>query len=101
MLNKPFIIEEAGFGHELPGDRVDQIRRDMDRWFGFGASGYMQWGYMPVSGDIGDGDDDSGMDRKWNGGHFDGLFNLYRDRAAVLKAQARSITPVQPWRHNP
>ncbi len=96
VLEKPFIIEEAGFGKARPGDRVEQIRRDMDRWFGFGASGYMQWGFMPVNGDIGDGDDDSGMDRKWHGGHFDALFNLYRDRAAALQAQADAITPVQP-----
>ncbi|HHW87999.1 MAG TPA: hypothetical protein GX400_17560 [Chloroflexi bacterium] len=95
-LEKPFIIEEAGFGRERPGDRVEQIRRDMDRWFGFGASGYMQWGFMPVNGDIGDGDDDSGMDRKWHGGHFDALFNLYRERAAALQTQADAITPAPP-----
>jgi hypothetical protein len=96
VLNKPFIVEEAGFGRAKPGDRVEQIRRDMDRWFGFGASGYMQWGYMPVEGDIGDGDDDAGMDRKWHGGHYEGLFHLYRERAAALQAQADSITPVRP-----
>ena len=95
-LEKPFIVEEAGFGREKPGDRVEQIRRDMDRWFGFGARGYMQWGFMPVQGDIGDGDDDSGMDRKWHGGHFDALFDLYRTRAAVLQAEADAITPVRP-----
>jgi len=95
-LNKPFIVEEAGFGKAKPGDRVQQIRDDMDRWFGFGASGYMQWGFMPVNGDIGDGDDDSGMDRKWNGGHFDALFNLYRERAAALQADADRIQPPRP-----
>ncbi|HAJ35986.1 MAG TPA: hypothetical protein DCL15_09860, partial [Chloroflexi bacterium] len=59
-------------------------------------SGYMQWGFMPVNGDIGDGDDDSGMDRKWHGGHFDALFNLYRERAAALQTQADAITPAPP-----
>ena len=96
VLDKPFIVEEAGFGKAKPGDRVQQIRTDMDRWFGFGASGYMQWGFMPVNGDIGDGDDDSGMDRKWNGGHFDALFNLYRERAAALQAEADRIQPPRP-----
>ncbi|MFN8441235.1 MAG: NBR1-Ig-like domain-containing protein [Caldilineaceae bacterium] len=99
-LNKPFIIEEAGFGNARPGNRVDQVRADMDRWFGFGASGYMQWGFMPVGNDIGDGDTDSGMDRQWHAGDFDGLFNLYRERAAQLKAEtdqlSRPTQPVQP-----
>jgi len=94
-LNKPFIVEEAGFGKGCPGDRVDLTRRDMDHWFGLGARGYMQWGYMPVQGDIGDGDDDAGMDRKWHGHDFQGLFQLYRDRAATLQAQTESLTPPQ------
>lgn len=97
VLNKPFIIEEAGFGGKCPGNRVEQIGRDMARWFGFGASGYMQWGFMPVNGDIGDGDDDSGMDRKWHGGDFDGLWNLYRQRAEQLAAECAALPrPAQP-----
>lgn len=96
-LNKPFIIEEAGYGKARPGNRVEQVRRDMDRWFGLGASGYMQWGFMPVDGDIGDGDDDAGMDRKFHGHDFDGLFQLYRARAEALQAQADSLgEPEQP-----
>ncbi len=90
-LDKPFIIEEAGFGRACPGDRVELTRRDMDHWFGLGARGYMQWGYMPVDGDIGDGDDDAGMDRKWHGHDFQGLFQLYRERAAALQGQADSL----------
>jgi len=87
-LNKPFIVEEAGFGKEKPGDRVDLTRRDMDRWFGLGARGYMQWGFMPIFGDNGDGDDDSGMDRKFHGDDYDGLFALYRDKAHALAAES-------------
>ncbi len=87
-LNKPFIVEEAGFGRDCPGDRVELTRRDMDHWFGLGARGYMQWGYMPVAGDIGDGDDDAGMDRKWHGHDFEGLFQLYHERASVIQAEA-------------
>ncbi|MCX6049792.1 MAG: carboxypeptidase regulatory-like domain-containing protein [Chloroflexi bacterium] len=101
VLNKPFIIEEAGFGQHYAGVRVEQTRRDMDRWFGFGASGYMQWGFMPVGGDIGDGDTDSGMDRQWHGNDFDELFTLYRERATALKAQVDSLPqPIQPLRPN-
>ncbi|HRA64563.1 MAG TPA: carboxypeptidase-like regulatory domain-containing protein [Caldilinea sp.] len=96
VLEKPFLIEEAGFGHAKPGDRVELTRRDMDRWFGFGACGYLPWGFMPTTFDIGDGDDDAGMDRVFHGGDYDGLFSLYRERAAVLAAQADSITPVRP-----
>jgi len=95
-LEKPFIIEEAGFGRERPGDRVVQTRHDMDRWFGFGASGYMPWGFMPTTFDIGDGDQDSGMDRVFHHGDYDRLFTLYRERAAALQAQADLITPVKP-----
>jgi murein DD-endopeptidase MepM/ murein hydrolase activator NlpD len=95
-LNKPFIVEEAGFGKGCPGDRVALTRQDMDRWFGLGASGYMQWGFMPVPGDIGDGDDDAGMDRKWHGHDFDGLFALYQERAATLHAQAEQLQLAPP-----
>lgn len=96
VLEKPFIIEEAGFGHAKPGDRVELTRRDMDRWFGFGACGYMPWGFMPTTFDIGDGDNDAGLDRAFHGGDYDGLFTLYRERAAGLAAQADNITPVRP-----
>ncbi len=96
-LNKPFIIEEAGYGKARPGNRVEQVRRDMDRWFGLGASGYMQWGFMPTQWDIGDGDDDAGMDRAFHGQDFDGLFQLYRERAATLQSQADNLgEPEQP-----
>lgn len=95
VLEKPFIIEEAGFGHARPGDRVELTHRDMDRWFGFGASGYMPWGFMPTTFDIGDGDQDSGMDRVFHGGDYERIFNLFRDRAAALQAQADAITPVK------
>ena len=96
-LEKPFIIEEAGFGSACPGDRVTLVREDMARWFGFGASGYMQWGFMPVGGDIGDGDTDSGMDRQWHNGDFEGLFNLYRERAGQLADECNRLPrPPQP-----
>lgn len=96
VLAKPFIIEEAGFGRAKPGDRVELTRRDMARWFGFGASGYMPWGFMPTPFDIGDGDQDAGMDRVFHGGDYDRLFSLFRERAAVLQAQADAMTPVKP-----
>lgn len=96
VLEKPFIIEEAGFGRERPGDRVLQTHHDMARWFGFGASGYMPWGFMPTPFDIGDGDQDSGMDRVFHGGDYARLFALFRERAAALGAQARRISPARP-----
>ncbi len=92
-LNKPFIVEEAGFDEEKPGDRVELTRNDMARWFGHGASGYMPWGFMPTSADMQDGDKKCGMDRIWHGHDFDGLFNLYREQAAALKTQADQISP--------
>lgn len=100
-LNKPFIVEEAGFGKGRPGDRVDQTRRDMDYWFSRGARGYMQWGFMPIFGDNGDGDDDAGMDRKFHGNDYDGLFALYRDRANALASESAAAPRPAPGRPAP
>ena len=81
-LDKPFIIEEAGFDAPHGEDRSPKVAADMDKWFGRGASGYMQWGFM-ATGDNGDGDRLSGMDRVFHS-DWDALFDLYRQRAHAL-----------------
>jgi hypothetical protein len=79
-LGLPFIVEEAGFS----GDgRSGSVSGDMDKWFGRGASSYMQWGFMATGSDNGDGDRNVGMDRVFHS-DWDALFAVYRDRAAVL-----------------
>lgn len=101
-LNMPFIIEEAGFDMGFEGgDRVRLTREDMDRWFNGGAKGYMPWGFMATHNDIGDGDGKSGMDRTLSGHNdWDGLFNLYKERANQLAGQRRPVS-VPPKRVKP
>jgi mannan endo-1,4-beta-mannosidase len=94
-LNKPFIVEEAGFDAGPGENRGDRVRNDMDEWFKRGAQGYMQWGFLATDFDNGDGDAMSGMDRgtvriekdgqKVVAHHdWDNLFNEYRNRASQL-----------------
>jgi len=72
-LNMPFIIEEASFDpNHFPGDRSPYVRAGMEYWFGLGASGYMEWGFIVDA----DNDDD---DNDW-----DQLFRVYRDYADRL-----------------
>ena len=81
VLGKPFVVEEVGFSQ---GDRPARTRTAMDRWFGRGTSGYMQWGFMATSGDIGDGDERYGMDRVWHEYDWEELREVYIERAASL-----------------
>ncbi len=87
-LHKPFIVEEAGYGNRFLENHDEKnrsvlTRQDMDRWFGLAARGYMPWGFMATSNDIGDGDADSGLDKTLHG-DWDELFNLLRERANEL-----------------
>lgn len=81
-LNMPFIVEEAGFDAPRGVDRSPKVAADMDKWFGLGARGYMQWGFMATQ-DNGDGDRLSGMDRVFHS-DWDALTQLYHSRAQVL-----------------
>lgn len=90
-LNMPYIVEEAGFDTGFAGgDRAQLIRQDMDRWFGRGAKGYMQWGFMATHNDMGDGDGRSGMDRSLHN-DWDALYAAYQERAAHLTGQRLTI----------
>ena len=90
-LNMPFVVEEAGFDTGFKGgDRARLIREDMNYWFNRGASGYMQWGFMATSNDMGDGDGRSGMDRTLHS-DWDALFTTYRDRANQLNSQRHAV----------
>ena len=101
LLGMPYIVEEAGFGNKYGHDRSGHIQRDMDHWFGAGdgARGYMQWGFMATSNDIGDGDRDSGMDRVLHH-DWDALFALYRTRAGDWPATGLK-SPCRPGRSSP
>jgi len=81
VLGKPLIVEEAGFAH---GNRALRVRNDMDRWFGRGARGYMQWGFMATPQDNGDGDVQYGMDRTLHAEDWEKLRKVYSERAASL-----------------
>ena len=86
QLNKPFIVEEAGYGLKFGGDRSPKAREDMAFWFSKGARGYMPWGFMATNQDIGDGDRDSGLDRSLHS-DWEPLFHLFRSQAETLAQQ--------------
>lgn len=86
-LKKPFLVEEAGFDAAREDNRTERIRQDMKTMFERGARGYMQWGFMAGS-DNNDGDKDRGMDHALHS-DWDGLFNVYKDRAFRLQQEVR------------
>ena len=95
-LDKPFIIEEAGYGRHYGSDRSAQTRADMAFWFDKGCRGYMPWGFMATAHDIGDGDRDAGLDRALHG-DWDALFALYRSHAETLvRAVEDIVLPPRP-----
>jgi endo-1,4-beta-mannosidase len=86
---KPWLIEEAGFESRNPDeDRGPIVEEDMSRWFGLGASGYMQWAFMGGGKNNGDGDWRHGMDEQsdWHR-DWSSLAGIYRRRADSLRAQ--------------
>lgn len=80
VVNKPFIVEEAGFDAGRNVDRSNSVRADLDKWFARGSRGYLQWGFMATQFDNGDGDRRSGMDRIFHD-DYDELAAVYRERA--------------------
>ena len=80
-LEKPFVVEEAGFDVRVfPGQRVEKYRRHMETWHNAGASGYMPWGFIHAH-EIGDGDNEVGVG-----------VNLadYHDLLALFRSQGQS-----------
>jgi hypothetical protein len=79
---RPLIVEEAAFESGDRPARVDaDLRAHVD---GRGARGYMQWGFMSVTPDNGNGDRRWGMDRVFHS-DYDGLFRVYAASAARLR----------------
>ena len=96
MVQKPFILEEAGFGRGYGDDRSGKVAEDLEKWFRLGASGYMPWGFMATGNDIGDGDSDSGMDRVLHR-DWDSLFRIFQQRAwSLAQVDPNWRTPVTP-----
>ncbi|MCB9576303.1 MAG: cellulase family glycosylhydrolase [Polyangiaceae bacterium] len=80
-VNKPIIVEEAGFDG---GGRPAKVAQDLAKWFGKGCRGYLQWGFMASAGDNGDGDTQWGMDHQWHKDDWDGLYKTYQTFAQGL-----------------
>lgn len=80
--NKPIIIEEYGC---CAGDRAQETANAMSQWFGQGAAGFMQWGFMAPGGtnDTGDGDNTWGMDQALHGDYAP-MAAVYQQQAAAL-----------------
>lgn len=84
-LGKPLIVEEIGFSGP---DRVERVKEALALWLEQReARGFMQWGFMATSEDIGDGAHGRGMDPVLpsNKKYWDGLFQAYQERANRLK----------------
>lgn len=97
-LNKPLVIEEVGFDTRVfttAQTRVTALQNDMNKWFGRGAAGYMQWGFQGQANNIGDGDRYVGMDRYQHGDSWPGFVQAYSSRAAQLLASPPAPCPVE------
>ena len=81
-LDKPFIVEEAGFDVRVfPGQRPEKYSQHMETWYKAGASGYMPWGFIYTQ-EIGDGDNEVGV-----GVNLDD----YHDLMALFQGQGQSL----------
>ena len=82
-LRKPLVLEEYGFSASS-GDRVTNTQNLVNEWFDVHcARGFMQWGYQAQGYDIGDGDNDVGMDQ-YAHPDYTQLFNIYQTRANLI-----------------
>lgn len=79
---KPLIVEEAGFSGSDRAARTDaDIRWNVDDR---GARGYMQWGFVGVGHDDGNGDTVFGLDR-FAHGDYDAIFGVYQSAAMRIR----------------
>ena len=83
MANKPLFVEEAGFSM---GDRAAEtdadIRYDVDMR---GMRGYVQWGFVAVTHDDGNGDRTYGLDRVFHASDYDAIFGVYAAAATHIR----------------
>lgn len=81
--NKPLIEEEAGFsaGDRAAGTDAD-IRYTVDAR---SMRGYLQWGFVAVTHDDGNGDRTFGMDRVFHAGDYDAIFGVYSAAATRIR----------------
>jgi mannan endo-1,4-beta-mannosidase len=82
-VNKPLIVEEAGFSM---GDRAAatdaDLRYEVDAR---GMRGYLQWGFVAVTHDDGNGDRTFGLDRVFHAGDYDAIFSVYQAAATRIR----------------
>ncbi len=78
---KPYVVEEAGYSL---GDRPSQTEIHANSMFDGGAAGYLQWGYVAVAWDNGDGDWTYGMDPFGHGADWEAFLNTYAGLASSL-----------------
>ncbi|MCX7020522.1 MAG: discoidin domain-containing protein [bacterium] len=89
-VEKPLVVEEYGWSASS-GDRVANTQAQVNKWYDTRlVSGFMQWGYQAGTYDIGDGDNDVGMDR-YAHPDYNQLFSVYLTRANAL-----AVNPPDP-----
>lgn len=83
MANKPLIEEEAGFsmGNRATATDTD-IRYTVDAR---SLRGYLQWGFVAVAHDDGNGDRTFGMDHLFHATDYDAIFSVYSAAAMRIR----------------
>jgi len=82
-VGKPLIEEEAGFSI---GDRAAETDTDVRYTVDMrGMRGFMQWGFVAVAHDDGNGDRTFGMDRIFHASDYDAIFSAYSAAATRIR----------------
>lgn len=83
-VSKPIVIEEEGFS-TADGNRPSLVLSNGGAWRGKGARGYMQWGFLALTQDNGDGDTTYGMDQVWHQADWSGMVGSYSTLAGQYR----------------
>jgi len=92
-VEKPFVLGEYGWS-EGNGSRVTNTQAQLAKWFDQRlAQGFLQWGYQVGAWDIGDGDNNFGVDR-YAHSDYNEMVALYSSRAAALASGSQALDPL-------
>jgi hypothetical protein len=89
-LDKPMIVEEFGWD-ESDSDRSTKVRSEVDYWYEMAfVRGFGNWGFQAQAHDIGDGDNEFGMDT-YHAHDYTALFDIFSGRAAIEARRTQNV----------